>query len=195
MKILVAGVGNVFLGDDGFGCEVARRLAAGPPPRGGTIVTDYGIRGVHLAYELLNGYDALIIVDAVRRGGDPGTLYVIEPDVSGVAAAPVDAHDMTPEAVLAVLAGLGGEVGKVLVVGCEPADVGEGIGLSEPVAGAVDEAARTVRRLSEELRESEDDHAQTPTDHGPAGRGGAAGVPVAARRQALSQDPGHVRPS
>lgn len=160
-RLLVAGVGNIFLGDDGFGPEVAARLLAEPTALAGVKVVDYGIRGVHLAYELLDGYDALIIVDAVRRGGEPGTLHVIEPDVSGVVAGPVDGHDMTPETVLAVLGGLGGEVGRVLVVGCEPADVTEGIGLSEPVSAAVDQAVHTVRKLIKELTEQEHRHAQT----------------------------------
>lgn len=186
MRTLVAGVGNIFLRDDGFGPEVARRLvAAGPVPEG-TTVTDFGIRGVHLAYELLDGYDALIIIDAVRRGGEPGTLYVIEPDVSDMSAAPVDGHDMTPEAVLAVLGGLGGTVGRVLVVGCEPADVGEGIGLSGPVAGALGEAERVVWNLTERLKEA--DHVQTTAAPGATDRGGAAGEGGAARCEAVHED-------
>src|SRR5262249_3546336 len=96
-RTLVAGAGNIFLRDDGFGPAVAVRLLAEGPPEDGVTVVDYGIRGVHLAYELLNGYDTLIIIDAVRRGDPPGTLHVIEPDGSGAGAAPVDGHDMTPE--------------------------------------------------------------------------------------------------
>jgi hydrogenase maturation protease len=155
--ILVAGIGNIFQSDDGFGSEVARRLLAGPPlPKGATVV-DYGIRGVHLAYELLDGYDAAILVDATRQGEEPGTIYVIEPDVenieteSGLAEAGiVDAHGMDPASVLALLQSLGGRVDRLLVVGCEPADVEEGMGLSDAVAGAVDEACRVVRRLVEQ---------------------------------------------
>jgi hydrogenase maturation protease len=154
-SVLVAGVGNVFLGDDGFGVEVATRLLDTPMPDG-VKVADFGIRGVHLAYELLDGYDALVLIDAVPRGDAPGTLYVIEPDLdaiepAGVGGGPVmDAHGMAPDAVLALLAALGGRLGRVWVLGCEPADVSERMGLSEPVAGAVEEAVRLARRLAEE---------------------------------------------
>lgn len=177
-RMLVAGVGNIFLGDDGFGPEVAARLLALDVPTASVKVVDYGIRGVHLAYELLDGYDALIIIDAVRRGGEPGTLHVIEPDVSGVAAGPVDGHDMTPETVLAVLGGLGGEVGRVLVVGCEPADVTEGIGLSEPVSAAVDQAVLTVRKLIKQLGEQEHGHVQASAHRDTAARGPDHGGPL-----------------
>ena len=146
MKTLVAGCGNVFLGDDGFGVEVARKLAGTDLPDG-VQVRDAGIRGVHLAYELLDGWDLVVLVDASPRGGAPGTLYVIEPDVPEVAAPLVDAHGMSPDAVLGALRTLGGEVGRVLVVGCEPADVSEGMGLSLAVEGAVDEAVQMVRQL------------------------------------------------
>jgi len=155
--ILVAGIGNIFQSDDGFGSEVARRLLAGPPLPEGATVVDYGIRGVHLAYELLDGYDAAILVDATRQGEEPGTIYVIEPDVenieteSGLAEAGiVDAHGMDPASVLALLQSLGGRVDRLLVVGCEPADVEEGMGLSDAVAAAVDEACRVVRHLVEQ---------------------------------------------
>ena len=146
-KVLVAGVGNIFLGDDGFGSEVARRLAGEPFPA--TVrVEDFGIRGVHLAYELLEGYDTAIIVDATQRGGAPGTIYVIEPDPDDPPEpTPLDGHSLAPGEVLARLSALGGEVGQVLVVGCEPETVDERMGLSPPVAGAVDEAVRVVRRL------------------------------------------------
>lgn len=151
-RILVAGVGNLFKHDDGFGSAVAERLAGEPLPEGVEVV-DYGIRGVHLAYQLLDGYDLLLIVDAVERGGTPGTLYVIEPDLSGLADADaseptmVDAHDMSPQAVLALVPALGGSLGRVLVVGCEPETVADGMGLSEPVRGAVEEAALMVLDL------------------------------------------------
>ncbi|MGH3344279.1 MAG: hydrogenase maturation protease [Carbonactinosporaceae bacterium] len=151
MRVLVAGVGNVFLGDDGFGVEVAQRLAAEPLPEG-VEVADFGIRGVHLAYQLLDGYDLLILVDAVTRGEEPGTVYVIEPDLGAVEPAgrdapPVDAHGMAPDAVLALLKTFGGSVRRALVVACEPADVEERMGLSPPVAGAVDRAVGAVREL------------------------------------------------
>jgi hydrogenase maturation protease len=153
-RVLVAGVGNVFLGDDGFGVEVARRLAGEPLP-GWVRVSDFGIRGVHLAYELLEGYETAILVDAAPRGEVPGTVYVIEPDLDGRSAALardgpgvlVDAHGMEPDAVFAVLKALGGDLPRLLVVGCEPAEVSEGMGLSPPVAGAVDRAVAVVREL------------------------------------------------
>jgi hydrogenase maturation protease len=155
-RVLVAGIGNIFLGDDGFGVEVARRLA-GEPPLPGVRVADFGIRGVHLAYELMNGYATVILVDATPRGGEPGSLYLIEPDLaeladiaarSGSNTPVMDAHEMTPDSVLALLAALGGEVGRVLVLGCEPARAEEGIGLSAPVSAAVDEAVRVVHDLA-----------------------------------------------
>ena len=152
--ILVAGIGNIFQSDDGFGSEVARHLLAGPPLPEGARVVDFGIRGVHLAYELLDGYDAAILVDATARGGEPGTIYVIEPDVDAIEsetglaeAGIVDAHGMDPASVLALVRSLGGHMDRLLVVGCEPADVEDGMGLSEPVAGAVEEACRVVRDL------------------------------------------------
>src|SRR5262249_56992658 len=114
----------------------------------GTRVTDYGIRGMHLAYDLAEGWDTTILVDAASRGGEPGTVYVIEPErqpppAGGVAGSMLlDAHGMQPDVVLGMAGVLGAEAGRVLVVGCEPASVAEGIGLSEPVAAAVDEAGR-----------------------------------------------------
>jgi hydrogenase maturation protease len=152
-KVLVAGVGNIFLGDDGFGVEVANRLADDQFPPG-VKVGDFGIGGVHLAFELLDGYDAAILVDAVPRGGEPGTVYVIEPEVDGAdGVGLVDAHGMEPESVLGLLGRLGGEVGTIRIVGCEPATVDEGMGLSPAVAGAVDEAVGVVRTLVAELGE------------------------------------------
>jgi len=145
--VLIAGVGNIFLGDDGFGVEVARRLAESPPA--GTKVEDFGIRGIQLAYELLNGYDALILVDALSRGEAPGTVYVFEPDAA--VAAPgtlLDAHGLDPASVLSLVQRLGGTIGRTLVVGCEPAEIVERIGLSAPVALAVEEAVEVVRRLA-----------------------------------------------
>ena len=152
--VLVAGVGNVFLRDDGFGVEVVQRLAAGAagPVPPGTKVVDFGIRGLHLAFEMLDGYDTVVLVDALPRGGAPGTVYVVEPDESA-GTPPVDGHDLNPEAVLALARSLGGPTGRVLIVGCEPADVGEGIGLSAPVAAAVDAAVRTVLEVIHERLE------------------------------------------
>ena len=157
-RILVAGVGNIFLGDDGFGCEVARRLESESWPDG-VHVADYGIRGVHLAYQLLEGYDTLILIDAARRGETPGTLFVIEPDFGDPenlerteSGFMLDAHSMDPEMVLGILADLGGKVERVVIVGCEPADVDERMGLSSPVAGAVDAGAGAVRVLIARVR-------------------------------------------
>ncbi|MFF0226830.1 hydrogenase maturation protease [Streptomyces sp. NPDC004629] len=161
-RVLVAGVGNVFLGDDGFGVETARVLAGRPLP-GHVEVLDVGVRGVHLAYQLLDGYDTLILVDATARGGPPGALYVIEPgsvpapDPQG---APPDGHRMTPDAVFALLgtlcAGTGGRPPRrTLVVGCEPACVAEGMGLSGPVSDAVPKAVRLVEDLLGASREPE----------------------------------------
>jgi len=158
-SVLVAGVGNIFLGDDGFGVEVARRLSAEQLPEN-VRVADYGIRGVHLAYQLLDGYDTLILVDAVSRGEPPGTVFVIEPDLglatplNGVPPA-MDAHDLDPASVLGLVRQLGGRIDRVLVVGCEPQRTDERIGLSEPVQRAVDEAARLVRELLGGSRQSE----------------------------------------
>jgi hydrogenase maturation protease len=145
-RVLIAGIGNIFLGDDGFGVEVARRLLPHPLPPG-TKLMDIGIRGLHLAYELLDGYDLLVLVDALQVDEEPGTVVLFEPDPDDVAEGSVDAHGMDPHTVLTLLANLGGKVGRVLVVGCRPADLGEQIGLSAPVEAAVDEAVRTVLRL------------------------------------------------
>ena len=155
MSVLVAGVGNIFLGDDGFGVEVARRLAGVELPPD-VKVADFGIRGVHLAYELLDGYELVILVDASPRGAEPGTLYVIEPDPAPDAdpdeVPPLDAHGMDPAAVLSLLGVLGGQVDRVLVVGCEPAFADEHMGLSPPVEAAVDQAVTLVQDLIHEHR-------------------------------------------
>ena len=158
--LLVAGLGNIFFGDDGFGVEVARRLAAKRDlgeielPDWVT-VADYGISGMHLAYDLASGYAAAILVDAAPRGGPPGTVYVIEPErqpqLAEAAALPggalVDAHGMQPDVVLGVLGMLGAQAASLLIVGCEPASAGPGIGLSGPVAAAVDDAIEVLLRL------------------------------------------------
>ena len=138
---LVAGIGNVFLSDDAFGVEVARRLANRPLPEG-VRAEDYGIRGIHLAYELLEGYDTLVLIDAIPMGQPPGTLAVIEPEVDAQSDVPtVDAHTMNPDVVLATLGRLGGSVGRTVIVGCQPADLREGMGLSPAVAAVLDDAA------------------------------------------------------
>jgi hydrogenase maturation protease len=159
-RTLVAGIGNIFLSDDGFGVEVAARLADEPVPDG-VRVEDFGIRGVHLAYELLDGYDALVLVDAVPMGEPPGTVAIVEPelgqsdrDSDGETPPVMDAHSMNPAIVLDMLASLGGEVGRVLVVGCQPSVIDEHIGLSAPVAAAVDRAVEAVLETLTELSPS-----------------------------------------
>ena len=142
--MLVAGVGNIFFGDDGFGCEVARALQA--ERTDGARVEDFGIAGLHLAYELLAGYERAIVVDLTPRGGAPGTLYVIEPDVLAPGP-PADAHGMDLQNVFAFVRTLGGTPPPLEIVGCEPHCVDEGIGLSAPVAAAVEPALALVRKL------------------------------------------------
>lgn len=155
-RMLIAGVGNIFLGDDGFGVEVANRLASEGLPDW-VRVADYGISGMHLAYDLAEGFETTILVDATPRGSDPGTVYVMEldPAAPSAAAAPepvrgiplLDGHGMQPDVVFGMLNLLGAEAGRVLLVGCEPASIDERIGLSEPVTAAVDEAVRIVLDL------------------------------------------------
>jgi hydrogenase maturation protease len=146
--MLIAGVGNIFLGDDGFGVEVARRLAQLEMPDG-VAVGDYGISGMHLAYDLADGVEVAILVDAMPRGGEPGAVYVVEPErsVTGEGTAFFDGHGMQPDVVLGMLDMLGAQVGRVLIVGCEPASIDYGIGLSEKVAAAVDDAVQVVLDL------------------------------------------------
>jgi hydrogenase maturation protease len=143
--VLIAGVGNVFLGDDGFGVEVVRHLAAAPLPAGVELI-DVGIRAVHLAYELLSGCDLLILVDASARGERPGTVSLLEVGQDDYGAAPpvIDAHGLAPEGVLALVRRLGAQPRRTLVVACEPADLEPGMDLSAPVRAAVPEAARLI---------------------------------------------------
>lgn len=147
-RVLVAGVGNVFLGDDGFGVEVVNRLARRPLPEH-VRVMDVGIRGLHLAYELLSGVDQLILVDAAQRGEPPGTVSVLRvvAPAEPVPMTPMDAHDMAPDTVLGLVHSLGGTLGEVLVVTCEPADVGANLGLSDVVRDGVEPAVAAVERL------------------------------------------------
>jgi hydrogenase maturation protease len=158
-RVLVAGVGNIFLGDDAFGVEVVRRLGQHELPEGIRVV-DFGIRGLDLTYALLEDYAAVILVDAAPRGGTPGTLYVIEPDDRGTSpgaaeGASVDPHGMDPVKVLRLAKAMGGHVGRALVVGCEPgpgADFAEmQTEMSEPVRAAVDEAMGLVESLATRL--------------------------------------------
>ena len=158
-RVLVAGIGNIFLGDDAFGSEVAQRLARRPLPDGVRVV-DFGIRGFDLTYALLDGYEAVILVDAAPRGGRPGTLYVIEPELDDAGKPPaaelmIDPHNLDPVRVLRLAAALGSTIRRVLLVGCEPSPPGDEddmrSGMSDPVAAAVDEAGRLVESLAAKL--------------------------------------------
>lgn len=148
-RTLVAGVGNIFRSDDGFGSEVARRLATETLPAGVRVV-DYGIRSTHLAYDLLDGWDRLVLIDLVPAAGQPGTLHLLEvgPDDADAPPGAVDPHSMDPGAVLSGVASLGGTLPPTIVVGCEPATVDDGIGLSPAVEAAVPVAVRTVLNLA-----------------------------------------------
>ncbi len=164
-SILVAGIGNVFLADDGFGVEVARRLAQRELPPG-VKVADFGIRGMDLAYELQEDYDAAILIDAVPRGQAPGTLYVIEPDLLEADDAGLDAHAMDPVRVLGLARTLGTLPPRVLVVGCEPAtgmtldDEELVMDLSPAVAGAMEGAVELVESVLEDLLNVNEDQPQ-----------------------------------
>ena len=160
-RILVAGIGNIFFGDDAFGCEVAHQLARRPQPDG-VRVTDFGIRSYDLAYAIMDGYDAVILVDATPQGAAPGTLCLIEPDLKKLDELPqeaVSAHSMNPVRVLQLVRSLGGNAGWLRVVGCEPAMLeGEGgaMGLSEKVQAAVEPAIEMIEGLiCDLLREPE----------------------------------------
>jgi hydrogenase maturation protease len=156
-RILVAGIGNAWLSDDGFGGEVARRLERLELPEG-TVVFDFGTGGLDLAYEVMRGYDALVLIDVSRQGGEPGTLYVMEASEEEVDAGIEDGqvinpHAMDPQTVLRFVKTVGAWPGKVVVVACEPARVEEmGLGLSDEVARAVDGAVELVVQTIGELQ-------------------------------------------
>jgi hydrogenase maturation protease len=164
--ILVAGIGNIFLGDDAFGVEVARRLATRKLPEAVRVV-DFGIRGFDLAYALQDGYESTILVDACPHGQRPGTVSLIEPDLKALddpesAQPAADAHAMNPVSVLRMARAMNIEVRNILLVGCEPETLGgeEGqMGLSAPVEAAIDCAVELVESLinkilNEQLNES-----------------------------------------
>ena len=162
--VLVAGVGNVFRGDDAFGIEVVHRLARKTLPDGVKVV-DFGIRGIDLTYALLDGYRAAVLVDVLQRGGEPGTVYVVEPDwPSGEDADPdellITPHDLDPAKVLRLVKALGGRCERLVLVGCEPGTFGDedegAMGLSPSVAAAVDEAVLTIETLIGELLEKKE---------------------------------------
>jgi hydrogenase maturation protease len=150
-RVLVAGIGNVFLGDDGFGVEVVRRLGGrGLPP--GVEVRDFGTRGFDLSMALLEKFDQVVLVDVAKRGGRPGTLYVLEVDAGADGtAADFNVHGMVPRQVFRAVRAMGGELRKVLVLACEPEDFGEPevgrLGLSACVEAAVPEALRMLEGL------------------------------------------------
>jgi hydrogenase maturation protease len=156
-QILVAGVGNAWLQDDAFGGECARRLEARGVPSGVTVM-DFGTGGLDLAYEIMRGYDALVLLDASRQGGEPGTLYVLEPSMEELAGPIEDGdvinpHGMDPQTVLRFVAAIGGFSGRVVVIGCEPGEVDDvGVGLTPTIEGAVERALEVVSETLEELR-------------------------------------------
>jgi hydrogenase maturation protease len=159
-RILVAGIGNIFLGDDAFGVEVVRRLMNRNLSAEARVV-DFGIRGLDLAYALQDNYETTILIDAYPHGQTPGTVSVVEPDLNEITAAPdnlVEAHSMHPLTVLRMAAAMNGPLNRVLLVGCEPQSLGgdEGyMGLSEPVEGAVEEAVNATEALIKRLLEGE----------------------------------------
>lgn len=147
--ILVAGIGNLFLGDDAFGIHVVERLGAHGLPLA-VHVADFGIRGLDLAYALLEPRTLTILVDATPRGGVPGSLYVLELEPDGLPE--FDTHAIDPANVLRLVAALGGQPGRIILVGCEPASIDIDIdsdGLSPAVAAAVDPACCLIRELIE----------------------------------------------
>jgi hydrogenase maturation protease len=157
-QILVAGIGNTWLHDDGFGSEVVRVLRERGSAQPGLHLADFGTSGLDLAYEVMRGYDALILVDASRQGQEPGTLYVMEPTAEDVDGSiedgqVLDPHGMDPLNVLRFVKYVGGWPGRVMVIACEPQDVTEvGLGLSEPVAAALERAADLVLETASELQ-------------------------------------------
>ncbi len=164
MKILIAGVGNVLRGDDGFGVKVAQWLNQNSSFPDGVRVFEAGIAGIPLVHELMDGYNALIIADAVERNGAPGTIFVIEPDISdpstpdpaALHSSLADAHYTEPSKVLTLAKALGVLPSKVFVVGCQPAGYDElGAELSDAVKGAVQVAVRQIESLVESLSTQE----------------------------------------
>ena len=155
--VLVAGIGNTFHGDDGFGVAVARHMAQRPLPDGVDVV-DFGIRGLDLAFALTGGYRLAVLIDTVQRGEPPGTLYVIEPQCADFEAGALSPHQIDPASVLRMTRVLGGPCAQVLLIGCEPASFGDAeegfVGLSDQVIAAIDVAATMASALVVEwLRE------------------------------------------
>jgi len=193
-RTLVAGVGNIFAGDDAFGVEVVKLLAQRSLPDG-VEVADFGIRGVHLVYELLNGCDLFVLVDAAQRGYEPGTVTVLEVDPAEfVADVPVmDAHDLTPDAIFAMLTSMGGHPGRSLVVACEPADLGAGMELSDRVRAAVPHAADAIEEILGYAEQREEAESGEQAHHGGgSSRGSCDSDRFAAGHQALPRNQADV---
>jgi len=158
MNILIAGIGNIFFGDDAFGCEVAAQLMRRPLPEGVRVI-DFGIRSYDLAYAMMNGPDVTIFIDATPRGQPPGTIYLLEPDkniLDSDFGEVVNAHSMNPVRVLQLIHSLGGQPGRLYLVGCEPAvlETEEGaMGLSEKVQAAVAPAIEMIETLIRKILE------------------------------------------
>ncbi len=146
-RVLVAGVGNIFMSDDGFGSAVAGELLTRPIPDGVRVV-DYGIRGVHLAFDLSDAVTTLILVDTVPDAGGPGSVVVLEVDPDDYAGAVFDAHSMDPNTVLESVAAMTDEMPRTLVVGCQPESLDDGIGLTATVTAAIEVAADKVLQLA-----------------------------------------------
>ena len=156
-RVLIAGIGNIFLGDDGFGVEVVKRLAGRELPED-VEVKDFGIRGMDLVYALQDDYEVVVFVDATPRGEEPGTVYLIEPEIEDDGEVTLDTHGMDPVSVIKFARALGASPNRTLVVGCEPQVVLSGedydemlMELSEPVRAAVEEAVKLVESLVEEI--------------------------------------------
>ncbi len=161
-RVLVAGVGNIFLGDDGFGVEVVKRLAGRELPEG-VEVADFGIKGMDLVYALQEDYEVVVFVDATPRGEEPGTVYLLEPEIEEDGEVMLDTHGMDPVKVIKFARALGAKPNRTLVVGCEPQIVVSGedyeemlMELSEPVRAAVEEAVKMVESLVEKISEEGD---------------------------------------
>ncbi|HEY7328936.1 MAG TPA: hydrogenase maturation protease [Gemmataceae bacterium] len=163
-RLLIAGIGNIFFGDDAFGVEVAQRLAQRQMPQEVRVI-DFGIRGIDLTYALLDGYEFVILVDALPRGGTPGRLYVLEPDFAdnteySDAGTLIEMHRLDPVRVLHLAAEMGARVKCLLLVGCEPETSGndEGMqdGLSDIVRLAVDQAIPLIESLAARLLRDEE---------------------------------------
>ncbi len=161
-RVLIAGIGNIFLGDDGFGVEVVKRLAGRELPEG-VEVKDFGIRGMDLVYALQDDYEVVVFVDATPRGENPGTVYLIEPEIEDDGEVTLDTHGMDPVMVIKFARALGARPNRTLVVGCEPQVVLSGedydemlMEMSEPVQAAVEEAVKMVESLVEEIAKEGD---------------------------------------